>query len=114
MDWQLVLTGTAGALVTALLGVLAYVLVPKKDIGTLAKSSVEAADIANDLLRESIEDLQTDVALLKTALIEKEDKIIRLEKEIILLERWIAVLMEQIAQTNVIPITLDEIRQKDK
>lgn len=128
IDWATVIgVGiTAGA--SILLGVLAYIKIPKKDMGASALAIVQAADNALELQGESytakVDDLEGRVARLEVALLEKDAKIMQLEEQMVeerrrfrdeikQMQRWVEVLAEQVAKAGGIPITLEEIEGLD-
>ena len=107
--------GDAAPYVVALvLGLLAFYRIKPADVGSAALAGTEAAEKAIRIQDGVIEDLQARVLRLEEIVIEKEDRIIMLETEIKNLDRWIAVLLEQMSQAGVIPVTLAEILHKDK
>ena len=110
--------------VAGAVGLLTYLRIPKRDVGSAALAAVEAAAKASDMLEESyeqkVDDLADRVKRLEEILVEREDEISKLEQERLLLLQWIAALTEQMEQLAkktgqpVIPITFQEIEDLDR
>lgn len=128
-DWPALFGAALTAAVATGLGILAYVKIPRKDMGASALAIVQAADQAIDMqgdaYKAKVDDLEGRVARLEKVLIEKDNKINALETkmeeerrnfrhEIKQMQRWIEVLAEQVAQAGGIPITLEEIENLDR
>ena len=112
---------TAGSMVV---GRWAWSKLPKRDMGSSALATVQAAraavDLMDDVNEARLSQLEERVARLEEIIVEKDaelkkrqEKIRLLEVEIQTLLRWIAALVEQVHQNGGIPITLNEIRYLD-
>lgn len=127
MDWATIFGVGVTAAVTLALGILAYVKIPKKDMGASALAIVQAADNALDIQGESytmkVDDLEGRVERLEAAMLEKDAKIdelearleserLRFRTEIRQMQRWVEVLAEQVASLGGEPITISEIENR--
>lgn len=113
LDWSTIIPTIVVVLVGGFTSRWAWSKLPKKDMGSAALASVEAAEAAVALARQVNEDrleqLEERVALLEQLVIDKEEENTKLLTRIELLERWIAALMEQLAQHGIEPVTMDQI-----
>jgi len=114
IDWTTLLPALATVAVGYFTARWAWSKLPKRDVGTAALTTVQAAEAAVNLHMkvndERIEQLEARVTQLENLVIEKENKITALLGDIKMLERWIAVLLEQLSKHGIEPVTLDEIR----
>ena len=117
VEWGQVLAAAivvGGSLIT---GRWAWNKLPKKDIGSTALASVQAAGEAIELIKaandERIEALEARVKRLEELGIEKDRKIQKLETEIKALLRWIQALIEQVHSLGQDPIMMDDIAWRE-
>lgn len=117
MNWAVV-AAIASPILSAIIGGLAYWKIPKRDLAASKLTSVQAADLAMDMLEESykrkVDDLLERVIRLETQLGEAEARIEGLTRENNRLMRWSAILAEQVAQRGGIPYTLEEVERLDR
>lgn len=113
LDWSTIIPTVLVVLAGGFTSRWAWSKLPKKDMGSAALASVEAAEAAVALSRQVNEDrleqLEERVRLLEELVIAKETENTELLTRIELLERWIAALMEQLAQHGIEPVTMDQI-----
>lgn len=115
LDWSTIIPTVLVVVAGGFTSRWAWSKLPKKDMGSAALASVEAAEAAVALARQVNEDrleqLEERVALLEQLVIDKEEENTKLLTRIEILERWIAALMEQLAQHGIEPINMTQIEE---
>lgn len=122
LEWTPILTTALVVFGAGLTSRWAWNKLPKKDVGTAALATVQAAEKAIELhervVDDKLEELEKRVAQLEKIVIEKDEQIKLKEEEILkyleeikLLRSWCAALMEQLAQAGHTPVSYDEWRR---
>ena len=115
LDWSTIIPTVLVVVAGGFTSRWAWSKLPKKDMGSAALASVEAAEAAVALSRQVNEDrleqLEERVRLLEELVIAKETENTELLTRIEMLERWIAALMEQLAQHGIEPINMTQIEE---
>lgn len=115
LDWSTIIPTVLVVLAGGFTSRWAWSKLPKKDMGSAALASVEAAEAAVALSRQVNEDrleqLEERVRLLEELVIAKETENTELLTRIEMLERWIAALMEQLAQHGIEPVSMTQIEE---
>lgn len=117
IEWGQILATLITVGGTLVLGRWAWSKLPKRDMGSAALTTVQAAEAAvtlMDVVTEArLQQLEERVDRLEEELAAKNEKITALEREIRRLLAWIAALIEQISSLGQEPVTLDEIRFRE-
>ena len=115
LDWSTIIPTVLVVVAGGFTSRWAWSKLPKKDMGSAALASVEAAEAAVALSRQVNEDrleqLEERVRLLEELVIAKETENTELLTRIEMLERWIAALMEQLAQHGIEPVSMTQIEE---
>jgi flagellar motility protein MotE (MotC chaperone) len=119
-----IVAATISAIALGGLGYLAWRGIKPSEMGSSAEASVQAADLARDMMREQlaeykaatddkIQKMNERIAVLESKLREERlrfaDERDRFERELLRHQRWVDALAEQVVKAGDVPVPLDEV-----
>lgn len=123
-----IIAGAISGAVLLALGVLAWRGIKPSEMGSSAEASVQAADVARDMMKQALDEYRTTqdaklaklvarVVDLETALADerqaRDDERRRFQEQLLMHQRWIDALVEQVVKAGQVPIMLEELEHLD-